>query len=296
MRWQGGDDQACKGSVTRAYDELNAERDRVLLAHGAAVELSMRSYPATSEDDWKREFAARIDAYWQLRYPGVSVEDRIAGPTPGADASYAFRELRGQALASSLTAISSIAEQGISSWYMDMVAADAAKMRDGVAAQFDLISGLVTSKYPSIDIQAMVDQGAVLTEVEKAQAYLALIARSGNKFSNVLRVKGVATADRVVIDEGRIDHMFRDDRGHLPDTPANRELLLRVANDPAAINGVDKFGVRWSSSTQSEGTQVWVRVSKGVVVNGGVNKNPLPYHQDYGFASPVKPVQKKVTK
>ncbi|OBU55744.1 hypothetical protein [Stenotrophomonas maltophilia] len=130
----------------------------------------MRSYPATSEDDWKREFAARIDAYWQLRYPSVSVEDRIAGPTPGADASYAFRELRGQALASSLTAISSIAEKGISSWYMDMVAADAAKMRDGVAAQFDLISGLVTSKYPSIDIQAMVDQGAVLTEVEKAQA------------------------------------------------------------------------------------------------------------------------------
>ncbi|OBU57319.1 hypothetical protein A9K70_10530 [Stenotrophomonas maltophilia] len=292
----GGDVQACKDSVTRAYDELNAERDRELLAHGAAVELSMRSYPATSEDDWKREFAARIDAYWQLRYPGVSVEDRIAGPTPGADASYAFRELRGQVLASSLTAISSIAEKGISSWYMDMVAADAAKMRDGVAAQFDLISGLVTSKYPSIDIQAMVDQGAVLTEVEKAQAYLALIARSGNQFSNVLRVKGVATADRVVIDERRIGHMFRDDRGHLPDTPANRELLLRVANDPAAINGVDKFGVRWSSSTQSDGTQVWVQVRKGVVVNGGVNKNPLPYHQDYGFASPVKPVQKKVTK
>lgn len=293
---KGGDVQACKDSVTRAYDELNAERDRELLAHAAAVELSMRSYPATSEDDWKREFAARIDAYWQLRYPGVSVEDRIAGPTPGADASYAFRELRGQALASSLTAISSIAEKGISSWYMDMVAADAAKMRDGVAAQFDLISGLVTSKYPSIDIQAMMDQGAVLTEVEKAQAYLALIARSGNQFSNVLRVKGVATADRVVIDERRIGHMFRDDRGHLPDTPANRELLLRVANDPAAINGVDKFGVRWSSSTQSDGTQVWVQVRKGVVVNGGVNKNPLPYHQDYGFASPVKPVQKKVTK
>jgi len=31
-----------------------------------------------------------------------------------------------------------------------------------------------------------------------------------------------------------------------------------------------------------------------VVVNGGVNKNPLPYHQDYGFASPVKPVQKRL--
>ncbi|MNV10945.1 hypothetical protein D3C71_1014890 [compost metagenome] len=187
---EGGDVQACKDSVTRAYDELNAERDRELLAHGAAVELSMRSYPATSEADWKREFAARIDVYWQQQYQGIPVQDRVAGATPGADAAYAFREIQRQMLAGSMQALVSISDKGPGAWFMDKMAKDAEALRDGMLGQFNAASGLITSKYPSIEIQSMLDQASVMTKVEETQAYLALVARSGNQLAGILRVKG----------------------------------------------------------------------------------------------------------
>ena len=39
--------------------------------------------------------------------------------------------------------------------------------------------------------------------------------------------------------------IFGDRPGHLPDTPANRQRLVDVANDRDNYRGVDKYGNKW---------------------------------------------------
>jgi len=92
----------------------------------------------------------------------------------------------------------------------------------------------------------------------------------------------------VRIAPGREDHIFREAEGHLPDTTANRQLLTDVANDPANALGPDKFGNTWSAKTQADGTQVWVRVRNGEIINGGINQTPRTYSPETGL-SPSSP-------
>jgi hypothetical protein len=40
------------------------------------------------------------------------------------------------------------------------------------------------------------------------------------------------------------------------DTPANREMLTKVANDPGARLGTDKFGNTWAARVNENGTHV----------------------------------------
>lgn len=85
-----------------------------------------------------------------------------------------------------------------------------------------------------------------------------------------------------VIPESRLGHIFRDAEGHLPDTPANRQLLTDVGNDPAATLGTDSFGNTWSARTLSDGTQVWVRTRNGEIINGGLNQTPRAFNPQTG--------------
>ncbi|WP_369038399.1 hemagglutinin repeat-containing protein [Stenotrophomonas maltophilia] len=182
---KGGDVQACKDSVTRAYDELNAERDRELLAHAAAVELSMRSYPATSEDDWKHEWATRVDRYWE-QY-GVAVEDRVAGPTPGADAAFAYRQLKNDALASGMTAVGEIMDKGLDRWFMDKSRRNLEATLEGLSSTMSLMRGYVSSLHPDIYMQGAIDQSSVMTKTEEMAAYLAILSRGADKGLGALR-------------------------------------------------------------------------------------------------------------
>lgn len=82
-------------------------------------------------------------------------------------------------------------------------------------------------------------------------------------------------AGDITISERAASHIFRDAAGHLPeDTAANRSLLLKVANNSANKVGTDQWGNDWYAQTQSDGSQVWVRVRNGQVTNGGVNATP----------------------
>ncbi|WP_421568833.1 hypothetical protein [Stenotrophomonas sp. PD6] len=139
----------------------------------------MQSYPAISEADWKHERAIRVDLYWQ-QY-GVAVNDRVGGATPGADWSYAYRELKSQVLVSGLLAIGEIGNKGLEGWFMDKTARDAEALRAGAIAQWETLSGIAKSPYPGIAIQGLADQASVMTKTEEMSAYLALFKRVADK-------------------------------------------------------------------------------------------------------------------
>ena len=87
---------------------------------------------------------------------------------------------------------------------------------------------------------------------------------------------------RITIDERRVKHIFRRADGHLPDdTPENRGLLLSVANNPRNRLGEDRFGVVWAEQTMPDGSQVWVQIRTGQIINGGLN----PKRRNFDLAS-----------
>jgi len=78
--------------------------------------------------------------------------------------------------------------------------------------------------------------------------------------------------------ESQVKHMFRGDRGHLPDTPANRNIIATVASNEHNYVGTDKHGNRWYAKTAG-GKQYWVQVRNGVIRNCGCNEPPRPDDQ-----------------
>lgn len=91
------------------------------------------------------------------------------------------------------------------------------------------------------------------------------------------------------IPESRTAHIFRPAQGHLPDTPANRQWLISVASNPKNLLGNDRYGNLWYSQIQPDGSQIWVQVRNGQIMNGGFNPVPRRFNLQTGFASPVKP-------
>lgn len=103
--------------------------------------------------------------------------------------------------------------------------------------------------------------------------------------------KGMGTAGGSILlpkDDSQIKHLFRNKEGHLQDTPENRDLLLRLANDPTKYIGTDARGNRWYAEIQSDGSQVWVSVQNGVIQNSGRNSFPHPWDPITGLSRPKK--------
>ena len=101
--------------------------------------------------------------------------------------------------------------------------------------------------------------------------------------------KGGTAAEQFVLNENRATKIFGARDGHILDTPANRDLITNVANNPATKLGTDKFGTTWSAQIQADGTQVWVQTRNGQVWNAGVNTTPKPFDPNTGLASPTRP-------
>ena len=98
---------------------------------------------------------------------------------------------------------------------------------------------------------------------------------------------GVPTIGRPVSfpqNAAQLRHIFRDAPGHMPDTIANRSVLQTLANDRAAILGVDQFGNTWAARVAADGTQVWVQIRNGVIINGGVNPVFRPFNPLTGLS------------
>ena len=72
----------------------------------------------------------------------------------------------------------------------------------------------------------------------------------------------------------QLGHIFGSRRGHLPDTPENRRLLVDISNNPSNNLGTNRFGNEVHVSTRPDGSQVWVETRGGVIQNGGVNNPP----------------------
>jgi hypothetical protein len=69
--------------------------------------------------------------------------------------------------------------------------------------------------------------------------------------------------------------MFRDATGHLAeDTPESRTLIESVVK-PGNYVRTGAGGEDLYRETLSNGTQVWAKVFKGSITNGGVNDVPL---------------------
>ena len=56
--------------------------------------------------------------------------------------------------------------------------------------------------------------------------------------------------------DAQLKHIFADRPGHIIDTPENRLLLERIANDKACYVGTDKRGCTWYALIREDGSQM----------------------------------------
>ena len=91
----------------------------------------------------------------------------------------------------------------------------------------------------------------------------------------------------------QIKHIFRNDEGHLPDTPENRKLVQKLANSPDCYLGNDKFGNCWYSKLNSDGSQLWVQVRNGIIQNAGKNLTPKVWNKETGLSRGRRQVQRR---
>jgi len=87
----------------------------------------------------------------------------------------------------------------------------------------------------------------------------------------------------VRICEKSAKHMFRNDEGHLFDTPANRALLIEIVSNKENFLGIDKWGSEWYGKTLADGKQVWAWVRNNMIRNGGLNEFPKTFNRETGL-------------
>lgn len=83
--------------------------------------------------------------------------------------------------------------------------------------------------------------------------------------------------------DSQLDHIFGARQGHLPDTAANRQLLVDVANGEDNYAGTDKHGNEWYVRIEPGGSQTWATVRNGTIQNGGSNNPPRDWDDDTGL-------------
>lgn len=94
---------------------------------------------------------------------------------------------------------------------------------------------------------------------------------------------------RLPKDESQLKHIFKDKPGYLKDTPENRKLLVKLANNKSKYVGKDKYGNSWNIGTTDSGAQNWVRYQNGTINEGGQNQTPRKWDNETGLNNnPVK--------
>ncbi|CAL7959830.1 hypothetical protein MIDIC_150002 [Alphaproteobacteria bacterium] len=77
--------------------------------------------------------------------------------------------------------------------------------------------------------------------------------------------------------DAQIKHIFRNDEGHVLDTPENRQKILDTVNDEKNFVKTDALGMKHYSKILEDGREVWVRVWKNSIRNAGINDIPIKY-------------------
>lgn len=83
--------------------------------------------------------------------------------------------------------------------------------------------------------------------------------------------------------DAQLKHIFREEKGHLPDTPENRKLLLDLANQKEYHQGKDCHGNDWHVRLNEDGTQDWVRSMNQTINEGGKNISPITWDEETGL-------------
>jgi hypothetical protein len=80
---------------------------------------------------------------------------------------------------------------------------------------------------------------------------------------------------RLPHNDSQLNHIMRNKKGHLRDTPENRWKLLQVARDERNFKGIDRNGNRDYRVLIDKNNELWVKVRNGIIQNGGLNSPPL---------------------
>ena len=84
--------------------------------------------------------------------------------------------------------------------------------------------------------------------------------------------------------DSQLKHIFRKARGHLEDSPQNRQKILELANDPKCYGGKDRKGLDWHYRILDDGSQLWVTTRNGIIQDGGVNNPPHSWDERTGLS------------
>ena len=96
---------------------------------------------------------------------------------------------------------------------------------------------------------------------------------------------GGQTGNRLPQNPSQQKHIFADRRGHLSDTPRNRQIVMELINDPAAEVGTDGRGNTWYERIQEDGSQLWASVRNGVLQNAGKNEVSREWDERTGLSN-----------
>ena len=84
--------------------------------------------------------------------------------------------------------------------------------------------------------------------------------------------------------DSQLKHIFRKARGHLEDSPQNRQKILELANDPKCYGGKDRRGLDWHYRILDDGSQLWVTTRNGIIQDRGVNNPPHSWDERTGLS------------
>ena len=102
--------------------------------------------------------------------------------------------------------------------------------------------------------------------------------------------------DRVKLpkNDSQLKHIFRDEEGHLKDTPENRKMLLDLANNNKYHMGKDMYGNEWHIRINEDGSQDYTREMRQVINEGGKNEIPRSWDEMTGLNhNPAREERKK---
>ncbi len=102
----------------------------------------------------------------------------------------------------------------------------------------------------------------------------------------------IETKSVTKIFENNAKHIFRNAEGHLPDTLANRQLLVDLTSDFKNFLGSDKYGTEWFARLTKDGKQIWAGVRKGSIRYGGMNETPKIFNSGTGLSRLMTGIKK----
>ena len=85
-------------------------------------------------------------------------------------------------------------------------------------------------------------------------------------------------------DDSQLKHIFRKERGHLEDSPQNRQRIIDLVNDLKYYGGKDQRGLDWYYKKLDDGSQLWATTRNGIIQDGGLNNPPQLWDERTGLS------------